>query len=152
MPVPLVTAGEHGIVFSNGELLVIAIGCGIALAIAMATLPMVSPRTRRPLGPGARVAVGLLTPIVCALFVLARSARGNDQVADALWIYIFAMLSLVIPRVVFARWFKRVAEAQLAGEPIQTSGGKAAVLFLGSMAIVIGSLVALLTWLPRLWA
>jgi hypothetical protein len=152
MPDVLVAAAAQEIVFSVSQLWAIAIGCGIAFAVAVGTLPLVSPRSRRMLGPGARFAVGLLTSSVCALFVLARSLGGNDEVTDALWIYIIAMLSLVVPRVIFTKWFTRAAEAQLAGKPIETSGGKVAVVVLVSMVAVVLSLFVFLKWLPAMWA
>ena len=71
---------------------------------------------------------------------------------DALWIYIIAMSCLIVPRVIFARWIKRVAHAHLTGEPIETSGGKVAVVVVVSLMGVVASLFVFLDWLPRLQA
>jgi hypothetical protein len=133
------------------QLWIIAVGSGIALTVAVASLPL-SPRARRKWGPGARFGLALLATAACSFFVLGRTARSDDEAVDGLHLYILATLTLVILRVLFARWLKRYVAAQMAGKPMQASAGKVTVVFLGAFVVVVAALVGVLTWLPTLWA
>ncbi|GAA2756402.1 hypothetical protein [Actinopolymorpha rutila] len=151
-PDVLVVAAQPEAAFSLTQVRVMAVGSGIALAVAFGTLPLVSPRSRKPLGVAARFTVGLITSVVCGLYVYGRSRRSSDDDATGLQLYIIATMSVVIMRVIFARWFTRVAQAQRSGKQVKPLGAKWTVVVLVMFVTVVASLAATLTWLPRLWA
>ncbi|SDS33654.1 hypothetical protein [Actinopolymorpha singaporensis] len=101
---------------------------------------------------GARFVVGLFTSLICGLYVYGRSRRSDDNDATGLQLFVLATMSMVIMRVIFARWFTRVAEAQRSGKQIKPLGAKWTVVVLVMFAAVVASLAATLTWLPTLWA
>lgn len=145
-PDVLVAAAGPRAAFTVTQTWLIAIGSGIVATVAFGTLPMVT-RSRRRLGLPARLGVGLLTSSVGALPSLAMSVGEHDAVAG-LHTYTLAMLSMAVMRVIFTRWFKRVAAARLSGTPFKTSSTKVTVVALVTFPVICVSLALVLTWLP----
>lgn len=147
-PDVLVAAAGPRAEFTVIQTWLIAIGSGIALVVAFGTLPMATKR-RRMLSLPERFGIGLLTASSCALGALLMSVREPDPVV-VLHLYTVAMLTMVILRVVFAGWLRRIAQARLAGTPFTYSNTKVAVVALVSIGGVMASLAVFLSWLPTL--
>lgn len=148
----LALAAEQEAAFSVTQLWIIAAGACIAAAVAIGTLPLFSPRTGRRLGAGARVAVALLPPLGGAAFAVLDSTRRGYEESTGLHLYILALLTLVVLRIIFARWLRRAAEQHRSGTPVEKLTVKGHVIFWITFVAVIVPLAVMLSRLPILWA
>jgi hypothetical protein len=135
------------------ELWITAILGGLAVSVAFATLPLVSPRTGAPLGRGARIAAAPLPVLGGAIYVLAASTRKGYDETTALELYSLAVWSLAATRLIFARWVRRYRSTiREHGGSNQRMSVKHGSIFVCTLLALIGSLAVVLDRLPLLWA
>lgn len=138
--------------YTTTHLWVMAVGSLAALAVAFGTLPLVSPRTHKPLGTRAKVLVAPLVPLGGVVSLILTSMRRDYDITTVLQLCTLVALTMVVLRIIFGRYLRRVGEAAIAGEAVKTSNGKVAVVFLVTLAAVLAAIATILIWLPTWWS
>ena len=138
--------------YSHAEMWIVAVISALACGVAFGSLPLMSPRTGRRLGLGARIAVAPLPVLGASITAFLRSeSRGYDEIT-ALQLYSLAMLTLAACRLIFAGWLKRcVDHYRETGKAVQTLTVKQSLIFTFTLLFLIGSLAFILDRLPLLW-
>lgn len=148
-------AAEQEAAYTETQLWIIAAVAWIALSVAIATTPLRTPRTGRPLGTGARIAVGFGTALVGSILAYLRAGTRGTEGTDALKLVTVAVLTIVVMRILFAKWIRRADEQYWSGKPVKLSfrGGVFFAVTIVVLMISIGVVLSQLpVWLPMLWA
>jgi uncharacterized membrane protein YbhN (UPF0104 family) len=112
-----------------------AIVSGLAVALAIGSLPSPEPMKLR------RWLVGIAVAVVPGLVMAAKTA--DEGAKTGLQLYILVALTMAAQRVIFARWLRRRAAASEAEQDERISRAQTAIACLSLLVTAVGIAVVL---------
>jgi hypothetical protein len=134
------------------ELWIVAGVAFVAGWVAFSSMPLVSRRSRKPLGLPTRIAVGPLPALVAAVVPFFASMRDGEGLSTGLELYSVAILALAVLRVVYAGWIRRQGELLRHGQrPAKKVTTAQSWLLVVAFLAVCAVVAVVLDRLPLLW-